>query len=191
MTRARHAAVVAAGFVPRRPGGRGGAPTTAVVGPVYAAAAGESSLRQVLRTAPAQDTGLHVQTRAASPSTRSAVVDPHAARRVHAGVPPDRPHLQLPSLLQGPGHVPPVVTRVVWREGACAHLRLVAGRCPRGDGEVIASTRTGGRHVGCRRRREGGAAGPASRRGGAGRQRLPGARAGGLARGRALRAAQC
>ena len=120
------------------------ASTTAVGGPVYAAAAGESSLRQVLRTAAPQDSGLHVQI------SGGITVDPFAevSRTLPAGFTPAYHQtvrtLQLPSMLQGPGRVPPVVTHVVWREGACAHLRLVSGRCPRGDGEVVASSRTGG-----------------------------------------------
>jgi hypothetical protein len=120
------------------------ATTTAVVGPVYAAAAGESSLRQVLRTAPADESGLHVQT------TGDITVDPFSlvTRTLPAGFTPayDRvvETLQLPTPLQGRGAVPSVVTRVVWRDGACAHLRLSAGRCPRGDSEVIASLRTAG-----------------------------------------------
>lgn len=120
------------------------AATTAVVGPVYAAAAGESSLRQVLRTAAPQDSGLHVQI------SGGITIDPFAevARTLPAGFTPAYHQtvrtLQLSSPLQGPGHVEPVVTRIVWREGQCAHLRLVSGRCPHGDGEVIASARTGG-----------------------------------------------
>ncbi|HMC71344.1 MAG TPA: hypothetical protein VKJ07_19465, partial [Mycobacteriales bacterium] len=120
------------------------ATTTAVVGPIYAAAAGESSLRQVLRTAPPQDSGLHVQT------AGDVTIDPFSlvTRTLPAGFTPAYHQLvrtlQLPTMLEGPGSVPPVVTHVVWRDGACAHLRLVAGRCPRGDSEVIASARTAG-----------------------------------------------
>ena len=35
---------------------------------------------------------------------------------------------------------PTVQGRVVWRDGYCARLELTAGRCPRGPGEVAAST---------------------------------------------------
>jgi len=124
------------------------ATTTAVVGPVYAAAAGESSLRQVLRTAAPEDSGLHVQTEG------DITVDPFSlvTRTLPAGFTPAYRRIvetmQLPTSLQVPGAVPSAVTRVVWRDGACAHLRLTAGRCPRGDGEVIASARTAGTALG-------------------------------------------
>jgi hypothetical protein len=120
------------------------AAVTAVVGPTYAAAASESSLRQVLRTAPSQDTGLHVQANA------DVTIDPFApmARVLPAGFDPAYGTvvrtLLLPTALQGPGPVPQVVGHVVWRDGACAHLHVVAGRCPRGADEVMASARTGG-----------------------------------------------
>jgi len=121
------------------------AAVTAVVGPTYAAAASESTLRQVLATASSSDVGLHVQ------SPADITVDPFGpmARTLPAGFDPAyrrvvRTLLLPTSTIQGPGPVPAVVGHVVWREGACAHLELVAGRCPRGPDEVMASSRTAG-----------------------------------------------
>ena len=61
MTRARHAAVVATRLIPRGAGGGRRCDDDGGGRPVYAAAAGESSLRQVLRTAAPDQSGLHVQ----------------------------------------------------------------------------------------------------------------------------------
>ena len=117
---------------------------TAVVGPVYADAAAESSLRQVLSTAAPQDAGVHVQ------ASLDVTIDPFVdiGRQLPAGFDPAYKQtvrtMLLPTLVQGPGRVPPVVSHVVWRDGACGHLVLVKGRCPRGADEVVASARTGG-----------------------------------------------
>ncbi len=37
-------------------------------------------------------------------------------------------------------HDAPIVSRLLWRDGYCAQLVVVAGRCPQGPNEVIAST---------------------------------------------------
>ena len=60
------------------------AAVTAVVGPTYAAAASESTLRQVLATASSSDVGLHVQ------SPADITVDPFGpmARTLPAGFDP-------------------------------------------------------------------------------------------------------
>lgn len=45
------------------------------------------------------------------------------------------------AVIWGLGNARPTVQgRVVWRDGYCARLELTAGRCPRGPGEVAAST---------------------------------------------------
>jgi len=115
---------------------------TAVVGPMYAGAAAESTLRQVLTQAAVNDSGLHVQADA------DVTVDPlpPILRVLPAGFtkayPTAIPTLRVPSLARGRGDVPPVVSAVVWRAGACAHVRFVAGRCPSGPNDVMVSQRT-------------------------------------------------
>jgi hypothetical protein len=115
---------------------------TAVVGPMYAGAAAESSLRQVLTEAPADESGLHVQAQA------DVTVDPLAPilRALPAGFSPAYP-VTIPTLrvgtrVQGSGDVPPVVSAVVWRPGACDHVHFVVGRCPTGPQDVMVSART-------------------------------------------------
>jgi putative ABC transport system permease protein len=115
---------------------------TAVVGPMYAGAAAESTLRQVLSSAPADETGLHVQ------ADTNVTVDPLAPilRALPAGFSPAYPvaipTLRIGTRVQGRGDVPPVVSNVVWRPGTCQHVHLVAGRCPRGPNDVMVSART-------------------------------------------------
>jgi hypothetical protein len=115
---------------------------TAVVGPMYAGAAAESTLRQVLMSAPADESGLHVQ------AQTDVTVDPLAPilRILPAGFSPAYPTaiptLRVDTRVQGPGDVQPVVSHVVWRAGTCAHVRFVAGRCPAGPNDVMVSART-------------------------------------------------
>lgn len=115
---------------------------TAVVGPMYAGAAAESTLRQVLTDAPPEDTGLHVQ------ANTDVTVDPLSPilRVLPAGFSPAYPTaiptLRLGTRAQGPGAVPPVASGIVWRQGACAHVHLVAGKCPSGPDDVMVSART-------------------------------------------------
>jgi hypothetical protein len=118
------------------------ATTTAVVGPVYAASAGESTLQQVLSSADPADTGLHVQ------AETDLTADPLSpiTRLLPAGFTPAYP-TGIPTLfvatrMQPPAPAEPVVSHVVWRQGACEHLRLTAGRCPQGTDEVVVSART-------------------------------------------------
>jgi len=115
---------------------------TAVVGPMYAGAAAESTLRQVLSEAPVNDSGLHVQADA------DVTVDPvpPILRVLPAGFSPAYPTaiptLRVPTRVQGPGNVSAVVSGIVWRPGACGHVRFVAGHCPTGPGDVMVSDRT-------------------------------------------------
>jgi hypothetical protein len=115
---------------------------TAVVGPMYAGAAAESTLRQVLTQAAVNDSGLHVQAAA------DVTVDPlpPILRVLPAGFSPAYPTaiptLRVGTRAKGQGDVPPVITAVVWRLGACRHVHLVAGRCPTGPTDVMVSART-------------------------------------------------
>ena len=115
---------------------------TAVVGPMYAGAAAESTLRQVLADAPAEDSGLHVQ------ADTDITVDPLSPilRALPAGFSPAYPTviptLRVPTRVQGTGNAAPALSGIVWRPGACAHVRLIAGKCPTGSGDVMVSART-------------------------------------------------
>ena len=115
---------------------------TAVVGPMYAGAAAESTLRQVLTDAPAEDTGLHVQ------ADTDVTVDPLSPiLRVLPGgfspaYPTAIPTLRVPTRVLGTGDVAPALSGIVWRPGTCAHVRFVAGHCPTGAGDVMVSART-------------------------------------------------
>jgi putative ABC transport system permease protein len=40
----------------------------------------------------------------------------------------------------------PTEVKLIWRDGACARLRLLSGRCPSGPGEVVASNATSKRY---------------------------------------------
>jgi putative ABC transport system permease protein len=115
---------------------------TAVVGPMYAGAAAESTLRQVLTDAPPGDSGLHVQ------ADTDVTVDPLSPilRALPAGFTPAYPTaiptLRVGTRVQGTGKAAPALSGIVWRPGACEHVHLVAGRCPTGPGDVMVSART-------------------------------------------------
>ncbi|MDQ1739450.1 MAG: hypothetical protein QOE53_1102, partial [Pseudonocardiales bacterium] len=117
------------------------------LGPLYARAADESTLRDRL-TGSATDAALHFTfprtietegaldatvalgpkpgTIAAYPSTLVAAVLP-----VRAAMP-----VQAANGDRGPN------TRLIWRTDACAHFVLTRGRCPSRPGEALASERT-------------------------------------------------
>ena len=118
----------------------------AVLGPLYARAAGESTLRDELTQAgPA--TGLEFQDipygfELASPVSHfaraeSMTLAPGAVR----GYPTRIGSIDIETSAQasaGPG----VRVSLVWRAGACAHLIIVSGHCPDGAGQVLVSQRT-------------------------------------------------
>src|SRR5262252_7075089 len=118
----------------------------AVLGPLYARAAGESTLRDELTQAgPA--TGLEFQDipygfeLAASVShfarAESMTLAPGAVR----GYPTRIGSIYIETSAHaaaGPG----VKVGMVWRAGACAHLIIVSGHCPDGAGQVLVSQRT-------------------------------------------------
>ncbi len=115
----------------------------AAAGPLYLRAGGESVLRDAV-SAPAPDvTGLDVIVMG---GTQDPVLE-HARKAVAAsGVPHGYPRqiLSLQVGLKVPG-IPPLndgQTRLMWRDGACGHLLLVAGRCPTGPQDVLVSQRT-------------------------------------------------
>ncbi|UQX86909.1 ABC transporter permease [Jatrophihabitans telluris] len=118
--------------------------TAAALGPLYARAAGESILQDHLSQAGA-DSGLHVH----------AMLDigsPGAYDRLAATAPKPRElrgyDRQIAGLaITGEGAQASdgkefVRTRLVWRDGACAHLIVVRGRCPQAAGETMSAERT-------------------------------------------------
>ncbi|HEX9043195.1 MAG TPA: ABC transporter permease [Trebonia sp.] len=118
----------------------------AVLGPLYARAAGESTLRDELTQAgPA--TGLEFQdipngielTASVSHFARaeSMTLAPGAVR----GYPTRIGSIHVETL----GHAaagPAVRVGMLWRAGACAHLIILSGHCPGGAGQVLVSQRT-------------------------------------------------
>lgn len=119
--------------------------TAAALGPLYARAAGESILQDHLRQA-GSDAGIHVR----------ATVDigrPSALTRLSRRVPAPGAipgyERQIQDLLTPKpysalvaGSAVNVVGALVWRQGQCAHLVIVAGRCPSAPNEAVASQRT-------------------------------------------------
>ncbi len=117
------------------------------LGPLYAHAAAESTLRDAL-SRPGTDAGLHysfqvelnteadltdAETRGPQPGSIKAYPDivPAVVLNTQAGTP-----AQLNAGDPGP------YTQMVWRQDVCAHLVLVRGRCPTRAGEAIVSERT-------------------------------------------------
>ncbi len=118
----------------------------AVLGPLYARAAGESTLRDELTQAgPA--TGLEFQdvpygfelASSASHFTQaeSMTLAPGAVRGYPTRI--GSIYVQT-SAYAGAG--PGVRVGMLWRAGACAHLIIVSGHCPDGAGQVLVSQRT-------------------------------------------------
>ncbi|HJQ02979.1 MAG TPA: FtsX-like permease family protein [Jatrophihabitans sp.] len=117
------------------------------LGPLYARAADESTLRDRLLASPTQAAlhysfGQDLQTEgdlneaiALGPRPGSIKAYP---RVVAAVVLPTR--TQTPQQV-GNGDLGPT-TRMVWRDGSCAHLTIVRGRCVTAANEVVVSERT-------------------------------------------------
>ncbi|MGI8880694.1 MAG: FtsX-like permease family protein [Jatrophihabitans sp.] len=119
----------------------------AALGPLYARAAGESTLRDQLNQAPSVDTGLHLAL-VSGPSETSVELGSYdrdvAAAPAPGSIPgyPTRTgSIFLTTVAAAPG-VTGVATAFVWREGACAHMTIVSGRCPTKAGEAMISQRT-------------------------------------------------
>lgn len=118
----------------------------AVLGPLYARAASESTLRDELTQAgPAA--GLELQDipygfELASPVSHfaraeSMTLAPGAVR----GYPTRIGSIYIETSAQAAAG-PSVKVGMVWRAGACAHLIIVSGHCPDGAGQVLVSQRT-------------------------------------------------
>lgn len=118
---------------------------SAALGPLYARAASETTLRQRLISAPAQDSGLSFTL--AGDVTQA---DPFYALRAGTpsagaltGFPTVRHVMTLTSAVSVPATgASGEKTNIVWRADVCAHVRITAGRCPRGPNEVLANDNT-------------------------------------------------
>jgi hypothetical protein len=117
------------------------------LGPLYAHAAAESTLRDALNRQGA-DAGLHytysveldteddliaAESRGPQPGSIKAYPDiiPAVVLPTQAATP-----AQVTAGNNGPR------TQLVWRQDVCAHMRMVRGRCPNKAGEVMVSERT-------------------------------------------------
>ncbi len=113
---------------------------TAVLGLAYARAVGESVQRTLLREAPAAARGVTLTVEGAEPPSPAELL-----QRLQPEV--DRPTWSTPlTQAAANGLVGPadhrVLVPVIARDGACAHLHVVEGACPSGEGEVLVSSST-------------------------------------------------
>ena len=115
----------------------------AAVGPLYARAGGESILQDALRGAATRNVGVEVWRNAASDGRPLEALD---ARVDAAGPPPAHlpriRSLQFNAAVRDESQLNRAVSLLVFREGACAHLVFVEGRCPTAAGESAVSARS-------------------------------------------------
>ena len=120
----------------------------AALGPIYARAAGESTLSDHLTQAASSASGINLRTEI-EPGLPTAVRDA-TAQGLHAGdaVGYGKPIAAL-TVMANSGAVPsagglpiPVVGPVVSRTGICAHVMMLRGRCPTAPDEAMVSART-------------------------------------------------
>ncbi|GAA1659693.1 hypothetical protein GCM10009765_06310 [Fodinicola feengrottensis] len=139
--------------------------TAAVVGPAYARAAEQSLLVSALRAAPASIVGIRVSSpylplRYVTAGSEISI-DAHSESPAVVGSEVANAGAVDPLLAKPVGGLEMVAgftnakselvaTTVVYRDGACAHLRIVAGTCDIDSGVVISkrSAATTGMHVG-------------------------------------------
>ena len=114
------------------------------LGPVYAHAASESTLRDRLTSTPVTQTGLmltDVVDASQSGAASDLSVDPPAPGAV-LGYPTRIAALGAQVTVHASGADAPQDTTVLWRDGYCLHVVVVRGRCPTAPGEAMASART-------------------------------------------------
>lgn len=117
----------------------------AALGPVYARAAGESTLRDALQQA-GSSTGLELrnvpfgdeQSSAVSSFDRAQAQAPQPGAL--RGYPTRIGSIDVQTDAAVPG-TPSLKASLVWRTDACAHL-VITGRCPTGPGQALISQRT-------------------------------------------------
>ena len=111
----------------------------AALGPMFARAAGESTLQDHF-TADAAKTNLHfnASVNLSQPNIAEKLVTklpgPGSLRGYDTRV--------LSFLSNQPQAVGGVLTKLAWRQGFCQHVATVSGRCPSGPGEVMISERS-------------------------------------------------
>ncbi|HEU5269460.1 MAG TPA: hypothetical protein VFU36_05995, partial [Jatrophihabitans sp.] len=117
------------------------------LGPLYAHAAAESTLRDALDRQGA-DAGLHY-TYAVELDTEDDLITAESRGPQPGSIkayPDIIPAVVLPTQAATPAQVTAgnngPRTQLVWRQDVCSHLRMVRGRCPTKAGEVIVSERT-------------------------------------------------
>lgn len=117
----------------------------AALGPVYARAAGESTLRDALTLAPSQVTGLQFAQQR-DVSLKQAVGDFDATLPALGSVKEYPKRINeidtAAGSLEVEGTSGRVLAKVAWRDGACGQVDFVSGRCPRAPGEAMVSART-------------------------------------------------
>ena len=119
----------------------------AVLGPLYARAAGESTLRDELTQAGSatglefQDMPSVLQLTAPISQFAQAQAKTPTPGAVH-GYPTRIGSIYVQTFADARGVPPSVRVGMLWRDGACAHLIIVTGQCPSGPGQVLVSQRT-------------------------------------------------
>lgn len=116
----------------------------AAVGPVFARAGSESMLRDLLLTSPLSATGISVQQNTTPTPAALGNLDAQLpAAPALPGFPNRIRSLQVNGALAGPRDNAVLARgRFVWREGACEHLRFLAGDCPTTARTIAVSTRS-------------------------------------------------
>jgi len=111
----------------------------AVLGPLYARAAGESTLSDRLTSSPSAATGMAF-------SQAALLTNPNVAAKAAAALPAPGSIRGYPQQILGvsdpitaavPGEIGTSSSSLVWRAGACAHLIVISGHCPTSAGQAI------------------------------------------------------
>ncbi|MFN2538836.1 MAG: hypothetical protein ABR549_11940, partial [Mycobacteriales bacterium] len=112
----------------------------ASAGALYLRAGGESVLRDALTTAPVEVSGIDVNYADLPQNDPLGTLERQLAL---ARAPFAHTHrvLSLQNNLTFAAASGPVQTRVMWRDGACDHLRVTSGRCPTGPQQALISSR--------------------------------------------------
>lgn len=121
--------------------------TAAALGPLYARAAGESTLHDQLTQA-SWRAGIHVtgsvDVGSAGALSRLERAAPKAGQ-VHGypsrieGIRSAQP---ISAAAVGPDSAGGLTTTILWRQGECGHIVIVSGRCPNAPGDALVSART-------------------------------------------------
>jgi putative ABC transport system permease protein len=121
----------------------------AALGPLYARAASESTLRDTLTHAASADSGLDFEATNLSEAPGGANVLARLGRAIATAPAPGSIRgypTQIESVYWATSAAAPPIdalnTSLVWRSGECAHLRFVSGHCATGAHEAMVSART-------------------------------------------------